>query len=135
MAADCYFSKALWLIVARVAALIYSKPFVSVIYEFSMPLSLVCLLFVSTAFATMLGTWIFMYTQLCTYMYTHNYMYIYVHTHGYTNVCTSICAYTLYMCTCSYIHVSVHTQLCTYMYMYIHSCIHVHTCMCTHIPL
>ena len=41
----------------RVAALIFSKPFVAVFYEFSKPLwLLVCFLIVSTPFASMLGT-------------------------------------------------------------------------------
>ena len=48
-----------------VAALIFSKPFVDVFYEFSKPLWLlvccVCLLIVFTPFACMLGTEMFMY--------------------------------------------------------------------------
>ena len=53
----------------HVAALVFSKPFVAVFYEFSKPLWLlvccVCLLIVSTPFASKLGTCI------CMYMYVY----------------------------------------------------------------
>ena len=52
---DCYFSKP----GARVAALIFSKPFVAVFYEFYNEVIvwlLVCLFFVSMPFASLLGT-------------------------------------------------------------------------------
>ena len=68
------------------AALSFSKPFVAVFYEFYKPLWLVvsvCLLIITTPFASMLGTWIFIYyTCMCSvYMYSiHVHMYMYTFT-------------------------------------------------------